>query len=82
MSMRDKMRDPGYSKEDAYFLKKDSEEGAVRHPHPRLQTQRDDHDVRRAQYAGRLDYRDLYAEASSSGMDPVSQSDQTFRAKS
>ena len=58
-----------------------SEEGAVRHPHPRLQTQRDDHDVRRAQYAGRLDYRDLYAEASSSGMDPVSQSDQTFRAE-
>ena len=36
-------------------------------------TQEDDHDVRRAQYAGRLDYRDLYAEASSSGMDPVSQ---------
>ena len=36
---------------------------------------------RRAQYAGRLDYRDLYAEASSSGMDPVSQSDQTFRAE-
>ena len=30
---------------------------------------------------GRLDYRDLYAEASSSGMDPVSQSDQTFRAE-
>ncbi len=29
----------------------------MRHPHPRL-------DVRRAQYAGRLDYRDLYAEAS------------------
>ena len=26
-------------------------------------------------------YRDLYAEASSSGMDPVSQSDQTFRAE-
>ena len=25
MSMRDKMRDPGYSKEDAYFLKKDQE---------------------------------------------------------
>ena len=43
---------------------------------------RDDHDVRRAQYAGRLDYRDLYAEASSSGLDPVSQSDQTFRAES
>ena len=53
----------------------------MRHPHPRLQTQRDDHDVRRAQYAGRLDYRDLYAEASSSGMDPVSQSDQTFLAE-
>ena len=35
----------------------------------------------RAQYAGRLDYRDLYAEASSSGMDPVSQSDQTFRGR-
>ena len=56
-----------------------SEEGAVRH-HPRLQTQRDDHDVS-PRYAGRLDYRDLYAEASSSGMDPVSQSDQTFRAE-